>query len=268
LLRFGYVPDALYRGAFIRQYLCDFPHRARTVKTLWRWVLNDLRATNFSDVTPLQTLMFADSKVAKAVGSFYARNALASARDALCSKPLTDEPCLAFAHAPAPAPAGTPPPLRVGFLSRELGHSSVGQLLPGLFASLRRGGRVETFAYALNSDDGTQLRQRLKTSIQNWRDLAGAPLPHAAAAVNGDGLSLIFDLSGHLCVTCMHILATHPARAALSMLGWLSASGSRDEGGGVSAAVSDRLLTPPEFSPDRTERLALLPLSYQVRGGG
>jgi protein O-GlcNAc transferase len=116
--------------------------------------------------------------------------------------------------------------LRIGYVSKDLGFSSVGQLLPRLLSAHNRR-RLHVHVYCLNPSDGTPTRKMLEESTETWHHMDGNTPVKIAEQINADGINIAIDLGGHLSVTSQVALALQPAPLAVNYLSWLGPAGKR-----------------------------------------
>jgi protein O-GlcNAc transferase len=165
-------------------------------------------------------------------------------------------------HAAALGPAQPPPyvraggPLRIGFVSPDLGRHPVGCCLVRILESLDRG-RQATVCYSdrLAKDD---LTLRLQAASAEWRDVAGMRDDQLAAQIRADRIDFLFDLAGHTARNRLLVFARKPAAVQITWLGYEGTTG---------LAAMDHLLTDHYVVPDRLrefhrEHVLRLPEGY------
>ena len=150
-------------------------------------------------------------------------------------------------------------PLRVGYLSADFHEHATAHLAAGLFESHDRR-RVTTFAYALDSDDGSAMRKRLVRTFANWRDLRDKTDEEAAALIVADSLDVLVDLKGHTGGSRIGILARRPAPSQIHYLGFPGTLAHAS----IDAQVADAIVVPPGAEAGFEERVMRLPRCYQV----
>lgn len=150
----------------------------------------------------------------------------------------------------APRPAGR---LRVGFVSGDLRDHPVGYFLESVLSQLDRN-EVELFAYPTSRDE-SELSQRIKPLFSIWRCLAGLDDAAAAAAIHGDGVHVLIDLSGHSADNRLPVFAWKPAPLQVSWLGYFSTTGLAE----MDYVLADRTSVPESEKNGFTEKVAYLP---------
>lgn len=149
--------------------------------------------------------------------------------------------------------------LRVGFVSGDLRSHPVGFFVQGVLASLVRAaaGRLELHAYHNNSRSDAVSAQ-IKASCRGWHPVRGLSDPALAAKIRGDGIDILFDLSGHTALNRLPMFALKPAPVQVAWLGYLATTG---------LAAMDYLIADPWTLPQSeeahfTEKVWRLPETY------
>lgn len=162
----------------------------------------------------------------------------------LVAKPAQATPPLAC------TPRGAQQPLRVGFVSGDLGQHPVGYFLEGVLTALAAGAgqRVQLFAYTSNADVDP-MTQRLQALFQGpgqggWRSIAGVPDARALETIRADGIDILIDLSGHTGYNRLPLFALRPAPVQASWLGYFATTG---------VAAIDYVLADPWTLPEAHE---------------
>jgi len=149
--------------------------------------------------------------------------------------------------------------LRVGYLSADFHEHATAHLAAGLFEA-HDGTRVTTFAYALDSDDGSAMRKRLVQAFPHWRDLRDLTDDAAATMIADDALDVLVDLKGHTQGSRIGILACRPAPVQIHYLGFPGTIAHES----IDAQVADAIVVPPGGEGYYDERVLRLPECYQV----
>lgn len=170
-----------------------------------------------------------------------------------------------------PPPRGGP--LRVGYYSSDFGNHPVGRLIaamPEAHTPL-----VRPTLYALNADDGSRWRERAAVGARSVRGsvvpLGNLTNEAAAQKMAADGTHILLDLMGFtaagFAMAREHTLALRPAPIVVGVVGYPGTAGvswgEAGKGGGYYAAV-DAAIVPPTLARGFSEKLLLLPHSYQV----
>ncbi len=149
--------------------------------------------------------------------------------------------------------------LRIGYLSSDFHDHATAHLAAGLFEHHDRA-RVESFAYALEADDGSAMRQRLVRAFDHWRDVRALADDAAARAIAADALDVLVDLKGHTHGARLGILARRPAPVQLHYLGFPGTIAC----GAVDGFIADAVTAPAGCDGEFAERVLRLPVCYQV----
>ena len=149
-------------------------------------------------------------------------------------------------------------PLRLGFLSNGFGAHPTGLLTVALFEALRAQPAVEAHLFALNRDDGSEIRRRLAAAAR-LHDVAGRPHRETAAAIRETGIDLLFDLRGWGGGGAPEVLALRPAPVQLNWLAYPGTSGAP----WIDYVVGDAFALPDWLEPDYSEQVLRLPRAFQ-----
>lgn len=85
--------------------------------------------------------------------------------------------------------------LRVGYVSGDLCVHAVGLLVCELFEG-HDSQSFEIFAYDFSPEDGSNHRQRIKTTVEHWRDIRALSDRESAELVLADEIDVLIDLHG------------------------------------------------------------------------
>jgi predicted O-linked N-acetylglucosamine transferase (SPINDLY family) len=149
--------------------------------------------------------------------------------------------------------------LSVGYLSADFHEHATAYLAAELF-ELHDRGRFRLVGYSYGPDDGSPMRARLQRAFERFVDLEALPHADAAAAIHADSIDILVDLKGYTTNTRSEILALRPAPIQVSYLGYPGTMGADF----IDYLVGDRFVTPPEHAEGYSEKLVLMPGSYQV----
>lgn len=155
--------------------------------------------------------------------------------------------------APGPGPARRTPtsgPLRVGIISPDLRVHSVAYFVEPLLRHLDPA-RFACIAYHTNAN-GDATTTRLREAAAAWRDL-GALSPEAQlAALRGDRLDAIVELSGLTTGHSLHLLEQRVAPVQITYLGYPATTGCS----AIDARIVDEITDPAGSEAWCVERLA------------
>lgn len=158
---------------------------------------------------------------------------------------------------PAP-PAPVDAPVRAGFLSNGFGAHPTGLLTAAMFEALRGCSGIETSLFALDRDDGSDIRQRL-ASAAALVDVAGDDHARIARRIREAGIEVLVDLRGWGGGGAPGVLAQRPAPVQVNWLAFPGTSGAQ----WIDYLVADRFVLPPDRQDDFSEAVAWLPRCFQ-----
>ena len=113
--------------------------------------------------------------------------------------------------------------LNVGLVSGDLGAHPVGYFLEGVVAALPAE-RLRLHAYDAHPRTD-RLAERLKARIPRWRTVAGLSDESFARRIQGDGIDVLIDLSGHTVHNRLPVFAWRPAPVQVTWLGYFGTTG-------------------------------------------
>lgn len=145
-------------------------------------------------------------------------------------------------------------PLRIGYISPDFRLHPVAYLHWRQLA-LHDRERFKVFAYSLHSDDGSEIRKRVKSSCDEWRPCENDTARLTAARIRYDGIQVLVDLSGYTRFTRPEILALRPAPIQTAYMGMPATSGASF----IDYRITDGIATPRDHAAYWTERLVYLP---------
>ena len=110
--------------------------------------------------------------------------------------------------------------IRIGYLSGDLCTHAVGLIMPEIFEQHDRS-QFEIYAYDYSREDGTALRQRYKTVIENFVSIAAMSDLQAAQKIREDEIDILVDLHGLSLGIRAGILAQRPAPIQMTYIGYI-----------------------------------------------
>ncbi|MDE2487729.1 MAG: N-acetylglucosamine transferase [Alphaproteobacteria bacterium] len=144
--------------------------------------------------------------------------------------------------------------LRVGYVSSDLRDHAVGYLMAELFEVHDRS-QVEVFAYYCGVHAPEGLQQRIKASIEHWREIRDLSDEAAAALIAADELDILVDVNGHTRDARTAVFARRPAPIQVNWLGYPGTMGTPYH----QYLVADPWIIPPEAEMYFTEKVLRLP---------
>ncbi|MCL7715198.1 tetratricopeptide repeat protein [Stenotrophomonas mori] len=183
----------------------------------------------------------------------------ASAAEQLaCARARAQAVAATVARLPPP-PARADGPLRVGFLSNGFGAHPTGLLTVALFEQLRAHPQLQVHLFALNGDDGSSLRQRLRAATHALHEVAGQPHAAIARCIRGAGIEILFDLRGWGGGGTPEVLAMRPAPVQVNWLAYPGTSGAP----WIDHVLADAFVLPAALEPAFSENVLRLPRAFQ-----
>lgn len=155
-----------------------------------------------------------------------------------------------------PSPARTRPaaPLRVGYLSPDLGDHPVGLSLVEVLERHDRG-RIEPVGLSLLRREDSPVRTRLVTACGAFHELGTLESPALAQFIGQLGLDVLVDLAGYTSGAREDVLARRPAPLQVSYLGFPGTQAAP----WIDYLIGDDVVLPAGCEPDYTEALVRLP---------
>ncbi|WP_343225599.1 tetratricopeptide repeat protein [Novilysobacter antarcticus] len=159
---------------------------------------------------------------------------------------------------PEPRAADARKALRVGFLSNGFGAHPTGLLTVALFEALASQPAIAVHLFALNADDGSAIRQRLKSATR-LHDVAGRSHTGVARVIRDAQIDVLFDLRGWGGGGRPEVLAMRPAPLQVNWLAYPGTSGAP----WIDVVLADRFVLPPSLAHGFSERVDYLPRCFQ-----
>ncbi len=139
--------------------------------------------------------------------------------------------------------------IRIGYLSGDLCTHAVGLIVPEIF-ELHNRAQFEIFAYDYSKEDGSPLRQRFKTTIENFNSIAGLTDEQAAMKIRADEIDILVDLHGLSLGLRAGILAQRPAPIQMTYLGYIGSTMMPY----VDYVITDKYCLPDDLLPYYSEK--------------
>lgn len=142
--------------------------------------------------------------------------------------------------------------IRIGYISADLRNHPVASFIEPIFAN-HDTTAFEVFVYytGLQQDETTA---RLRTRVQNWRDVWKLNDAQLAEALRQDEIDVLVDLSGHTPSNRLVVFARRAAPLQVTMIGCMQTTGLRN----MDFRVSDGFLDPAGGGTFGTEALMRL----------
>jgi predicted O-linked N-acetylglucosamine transferase (SPINDLY family) len=147
--------------------------------------------------------------------------------------------------------------LRIGYLSADFRNHPVAQQLVGVLEAHDRA-QIETFGLSAGPSDGSPLRRRLESAIENWVQVGARQDAAIASQMRDLAIDIAVDLGGHTTGSRTRVLAHRPAAVQVAFLGFPGTLGADF----IDYIVADRHVIPDSERGHYTEQVIYMPDSY------
>src|SRR5205814_9904145 len=113
--------------------------------------------------------------------------------------------------------------VRVGYVSGDLMKHPIALFLRPVLEAHDRDA-YEVFCYS-NGAAEDEVTEKLRASVEHWRDIHGREDPWAEALVRSDAIDVLVDLSGHTAHNRLGLFARRAAPVQATWLGYLNTTG-------------------------------------------
>ncbi len=145
-------------------------------------------------------------------------------------------------------------PLRIGYVSPDLREHAIGFLTAEIF-ELHDRNKVEVFAYYSGRGRPDALQERIKRTVDHWRDIVGWPEGKAAQKIVDDEIDVLVDLGGHTGDSPARVFAMRPAPVIVNWLGYPGSMGTPYH----QYIIADQTIIPRSHEKYYSERVVRLP---------
>lgn len=149
--------------------------------------------------------------------------------------------------------------IRVGYVSPDFREHLNAYLTFPIFR-LHDREKFEIFCYSIHEGDGSQIRQRIESTAEHFRDAAHLSDREVAGLINVDGVSILVDLGGYTAFSRPGIFAYLPAPIQVNYLGFPGTMGAEY----VQYRMTDPIASPEENASYWDEKLVFLPDSFYI----
>ncbi len=148
--------------------------------------------------------------------------------------------------------------IRVAYISADFRDHATSWLAAGLFERHDKS-RFETLAVSLYADDGSEMRARIRGAFDAFIDAERKTDGQIAGFLRQTEVDIAIDLMGFASGCRPGILALRPAPVQVSYLGYPGTMAASF----VDYILADRIVIPDEHRSFYTEKIAILPDTYQ-----
>lgn len=149
--------------------------------------------------------------------------------------------------------------IRIGYLLADVRNHANGLNTVLLFGKHDRR-YFEVFVYSTGANDQSWVREQVVREAEHFVDLFSHTDISIAQRIFDDGINILVDLMGHTDMNRLGALAYRPAPIQMTWLGFPGTTGANF----VDFVISDEIITPPENASGCTEKVVLLPHTYQI----
>jgi predicted O-linked N-acetylglucosamine transferase (SPINDLY family) len=148
--------------------------------------------------------------------------------------------------------------IRIGYFSADLCTHPVAQLMVGVFERHDKS-RYEITAFSYGPDDGSDLRNRIRSATENFIDVRPMSDGEIAESIRRREIDVLVDLTGLTLHTRSGVLSRRVAPIQVNFLGYPGTAGVD----WMDYIIADRTIIPEHHFPFYSERVVWLPDSYQ-----
>jgi len=149
--------------------------------------------------------------------------------------------------------------IRVGYLSSDFCLHAVSLLTVQLF-ELHDREQFEVYGFCWSREDGTPLRNRVITAMDNYIRIGHMNDKEAAECIRLNEIDILIDLQGLTAGARPQILSFRPAPVQVTYLGFTGTTGLP----WIDYVIADKYLIPEELAPYFTEKPLYMPHCFQV----
>ncbi|MBP0441192.1 tetratricopeptide repeat protein [Tianweitania sediminis] len=149
-------------------------------------------------------------------------------------------------------------PIKLGYLSGDFHDHATSRLVGELFESHDRQ-RVTVHGYSYGPDRDGHARKRIAAALDVFRDVKNLSSRSIAERIHGDAIDILVDLKGYTSRARTEILSWRPAPVQVNYLGFPCTM----EANFIDYAITDRVVSPPEYQIHSQEKFAYLPNCFQ-----
>src|SRR6516225_5049738 len=148
--------------------------------------------------------------------------------------------------------------IRLGYLSGDFHNHPVAQLMIGVFEHHHKS-RFEITALSCAPDDGSDLRKRIKSAVENFVDVHAMIDDEVAELIGRRELDIIVDLTGLTQQTRFSVLSRRVAPVQVNLLGYPGTMGAD----WIDYIIADQTVIPEDDFQFYAEKVVWLPDTFQ-----
>src|SRR5262249_33346505 len=148
--------------------------------------------------------------------------------------------------------------IRLAYFSADLRTHPVAQLMTGVFEHHDKS-RFEITALSYGPDDGSEVRKKIKSAVENFIDIRTMTDDEVAEVIRRRELDLVVDLGGLTQQNRFNVLSRRVAPVQVNFLGYPGTMGAD----WMDYIIGDRTVIPEDQFQFYTERVVWLPHTYQ-----
>ena len=148
--------------------------------------------------------------------------------------------------------------IRLGYLSGDFHNHPVAQLMIGVFEHHHKS-RFEITALSCGPDDGSDLRKRIKSAVENFVDVHAMIDDEVAELIGRRELDIIVDLTGLTQQTRFSVLSRRVAPVQVNLLGYPGTMGAD----WIDYIIADQTVIPEDDFQFYAEKVVWLPDTFQ-----
>lgn len=150
--------------------------------------------------------------------------------------------------------------IRIGYVSSDFGNHPTSHLMQSLPGFHDRN-KFEIFIYALNPDDNTTFRNKIRIDSEHFNDVSSVVCNiEVAKKINKDGIDILINMNGYTKGARNEIFALRPAPIQVMWLGYPGTSGARY----MDYIITDQISSPLSYQNDFSEKFAYMPHTYFI----
>ena len=149
--------------------------------------------------------------------------------------------------------------IRIGYYSFDFRNHPVAHLTARLF-EVHDHEKFEIFAYSYGPDDGSAVRERIKSSVDHFVDLKDLSVIDTAIRIAQDQIDILIDLTGNTLHNRSQVFALRPARVQAHWLGFVGTMGSEY----YDYIIADSIVAPEGDESFFAEKIVRIPTGMHI----